>query len=543
VLSRTFTQLSFIGAALFFAAPMLLVGAAWLLPSASGYLSQMATQGLLWETGLISIRVAVLTAAITALLAIPAAWWVSMYHLPLRCTLEWALVLPLAIPPYIAAMTYGGLLEGAGAVQYWIRETFGLAYGEYWFPAIRSEGGMIFVLTLTLYPYVYLLARGAFLMQSRHMLETATLLGYGRVSLFTRVALPTARPAWVAGIALVVMEVLADFGVASLYGVPVFTTGIYRAWQSLYDPIAAARLATLLLAVVFLALWAERWARGDARFQNTTALYHPLERWFTSTARRWGMVAWCVALPVCGFVLPAATLVTWSLPAWEASLVARTWEVTLTSAWIAALTASVTVVVGLLCAYAVRPAHVPAALRAVVGLLTCGYAIPGSVIAVGVLVVFLTLEKQVFFGHAVLTGTILGVVWGCCLRFLTIGFQTLRSGLERITPAMDEAAMMLGASPRRRLLAVHVPMLKGALLVAFLLVLIDTLKELPITLMLRPFNASTLAIQAYELAKDGVMHLAAPLALLLVALSIPPVLLLSRHLRGARPSGELDVRY
>jgi iron(III) transport system permease protein len=523
--------------ALFLAAPILLVCFSWFMGANSSYFSDFAEKGLLQDYATNSALIGIGTVAATSFLAVPAAWWVSMYHFPARRLLEWVIILPLAIPSYIAAMTYADLLESSGVVQYWIRDTFHLSFGDYWFPVIRSTEGMVFILTVTLYPYIYLLARGAFLMQSRQMLETATILGYTRKRLFTRLSLPMARPALIAGAALVLMEALADFGVASLYGVPVLTTGIYRAWQSMYDPISAARMASLLLIAVIAALWLEKRSRGEAQYQNTTALYHPLERWRTSRKHAVGMMLWCAALPFFGFLLPMVSLFIWSLPNFSQMIESRTIEVTLTTFIIASVTASITVMLALLCAYGVRKDTAPRPLKWAIALLTCGYAIPASVIAVGILVTFLAMQQHLFFGNALLTGTVLGVVWGCMLRFLTIGFHTLRSGLERITPAMDEVATMLGVTGKRKLLRVHVPLLRGALLIAFLLIFIDTVKELPATLMLRPFNVTTLSIRIYELAKDGMLPHAAPLSLLLVSLSLVPVLLLSRRLTYSRPSG------
>ncbi len=441
------------------------------------------------------------------------------------------MILPLAMPSYIAAMLYGYLLEEAGSVQTWWREMSGLTYGEYGFPAIRSTGGVIFILSCTLYPYIYLLARGAFVMLSHQTIESATMLGLTRRQLFTHLAIPLARPAIMAGSALVMMESLADFGVASLFGVPVLTTGMYRAWAHMYDPIAAARMASLLLIIIAAAIWLEKCNRQQAHYHNNTALYHPLTRWHTGTLTQLLMLAGCLVPVLCGFIIPCIRLLQWALSHMPQLWTDTTLQAVSYSFIIAGLTAITTLVVGSICAYLMR--HSPSSLlRLSITLCTSGYALPGIVIAIGVMLIFIYLERYVPF---LLTGTMAGVIWGCSLRFLTIAFQTMQAGLSRITPQLDEAATLLGASPRQTVWRVHLPMLTASTVSALLLVFIDTLKELPATLILRPFNVNTLAIRAYELAKDDMLPHAAPVALWLVALSILPVLYLNHRLSHARP--------
>ncbi len=522
------------GAAALFAAPLLFVCLSWVIGDSSHF-SYFVSQGLVADYFVNTLVVALGSMALSAVIAVPAAWWVSMYVFPGRQVLQWALVLPLAVPSYIAAIVYGHLLEGAGPVQHWLRESFDMRYGEYPFPAIRSTGGAIFILSMTLYPYVYLMARGAFLMQSRQMLETGMMLGCSRSHLFTRLALPAARPALVAGLALVMMEALADFGVASLYGIPVFTTGIYRAWQGFYDPIAAARMASMLLILVVALLWLERRQRADAGFENTNALYHPLERWYpASRLKAWSMTLGCAIPMILGCIVPVMALISWSMGDISLWLDAQVLDAAFYSFIIAAVTALLAVAIGAFCAYGMRgkPSRIT---RASLLLATSGYALPGSVIAVGVLLLLVLAQNTALAGDILLTGTLAGLIWGCTLRFATIGFQSVRAGLEQVTLAVDEAATMLGETHWSRLRRIHLPLISGSAMAALMLVFIDTVKELPATLLLRPFDVSTLSIRVYELAKDEMLPLAAPMALLLIFLSLIPVLLLQRRFSTSRP--------
>lgn len=517
--------------ALVMAAPLLVIAAGWLVAD-KGTFAYYLSHDLIATYARNSALIAVGVSLCALVVGVGTAWAVSMCDFPGRRQMEWLLVLPLAMPAYVAAMIYGDLLQGAGPVQGWIRGATGLAYGEYYFPSIRSLGGAVFVLAVTLYPYVYLLARSAFLSQSRQMLECGETLGLDRRRLFTRLALPMARPALVAGVALVAMEALADFGVVALYGVPAFTTGIYRAWQGMYDPVAAARMACILLAMVLFALAMERRARGQASYRNDNALYHPLPRYRLSCVARWLALLGCALPVVLGFVIPTMFIGMWSVEYVAMFSEMPTLRAVGNSLLLAVLTTAVAVTVGLWFAYALR-AGVPRAGQWGIRLATAGYAIPGSVIAVGVLLLFILLQRHVFPGGWLLTGSLLGIVWGCALRFLTVAFQSVEAGLGQVTPQMDAVAKTLGATGRGILWRVHLPVMRASLFSGLLLVFVDTLKELPATLLLRPFNFDTLAIRTYELAGDELLHRAAPTALLLVLASLLPVWLLNRRMSAA----------
>lgn len=522
--------------ALVLAAPLFVIAASWIVAD-KGTFAYYLSQNLIQVYTVNSAVIALGTGLLALVMGVGAAWAVSMLDFTGRRALEWLLVLPLAMPAYVAGMIYGYLLEGAGPVQAWLRELSGLDYGEYYFPSIRSLGGAVFVLAITLYPYVYLLARSAFLSQSRQMLECGEMLGLSRRQLFVRLALPMARPALVAGTALVVMEALADFGVVGLYGVPAFTTGIYRAWQGMFDPIAAARMAFILLAMVLFALAAERQARGQASYQNTAALYHPLPRYRVCGMVQTGLLVLCSLPVILGFILPFGMIAFWSAQHSDVFRDAMTIHAVGNSVLLATLTTAVAVTFGLWFAYALR-AGVPRAGQWGVRLATMGYAIPGSVIAVGVLLLFILLQNYVLPGSWLLTGSLAGLVWACALRFLTVAFQSAESGLGQITPQMDAVAATLGETGRGTLWRVHLPIMRASVLSGVLLVFVDTLKELPASLLLRPFNFNTLAIRTYELAGDELLEHAAPSALLLVLASLLPVWLLNRKMAQARPGGQ-----
>ncbi|MPZ42973.1 MAG: ABC transporter permease subunit [Betaproteobacteria bacterium] len=469
-----------------------------------------------------------------------SAWLVTAYRFPGRQFLQWALILPLAMPAYVMAYAYTDWLQFTGPVQTWLRELTGWRAREYWFPEIRSLGGAMAVLSFALYPYVYLLARASFLDQSRAAAETARLLGYGPWGTFFRVALPLARPGIVAGTALALMEALADFGTVSYFAVQTFTTGIYRAWLSLGDTVAAGQLASCLLAFVALVLVAERISRGKARYHNVSARARaapqPLHGFAAAAA-----FAACFAPLLFGFLLPVGILAEL---AWEEGAVVSPRLVSLigNTFTLAGITAVLAIVAATLMAYAGRVVRSPV-VTAANRIAALGYAIPGAVIAVGILVPLGKLDnaladwlREQFGMHTglLLTGTIVALVYAYLVRFLAIAFQSVEAGLARITPSMDDAARSLGAGPAATLARVHAPMLWSSLLVAGLLVFVDVMKELPATFAMRPFNFDTLAVEIYNLTKDERLGEAAAPSLVIVAIGLIPLIVLSRQMSRSR---------
>lgn len=476
------------------------------------------------------------------LIGVSTAWLTAMHDFPGRRIFEWALVLPLAVPAYVMAYVYTDFLQFVGPVQTALREAFGWSYGDYWFPDVRSLPGAMLMFVGVLYPYVYLLARTAFLERASGMLEAARTLGLGPWRGFFSVSLPLARPALVAGVALALMETLADYGTVAYFAVNTFTTGIYRAWFSLGDRIAAAQLAAMLLGFVLCLLTAERLSRGRARYNDTTGRNRPMPG---ARLRGWRVLAAWLAcgLPLLfGFVLPALLLLKMALTEGDAQFGERFFLLSRNSFLLAGVTAALAVLLALLMAYGARLSKTAFArlMNRVVGL---GYAVPGAVIAVGVLIPVTRLDNWLsaqwlaWTGHnpgLLLTGGIAALIYAYLVRFLAVALHTVESSLAKITPNMDDAARSLGLGQGQTLRRVHAPMLRGSLLTAGLLVFVDVMKELPATLVMRPFNFDTLATQAYTLASDERLAEASTAALAIVAVGLLPLIALSRQIAAAR---------
>jgi iron(III) transport system permease protein len=470
---------------------------------------------------------------------VSAAWLVSAYRFPGQRVLEWALILPLAMPAYVMAYAYTDWLQAAGPVQSLLRELTGWRVREYWFPEIRSLPGAAAMLTFALYPYVYLLARTAFLEQSGTMIEAARLAGYGDWGRFLRVALPLARTGIVAGTTLALMETLADFGTVSYFAVNTFTAGIYRAWLSLGDPVAAGQLATCLLFFVLLMFSFERRHRGGARYA-TKRIPMPAQPLHGVVAAAASITC---AVPVTfGFFVPAVLLIKLAAGTAQAPFGARMYGLVLNTFILAGVAALFAVAVALLLAYAGRIVKHPL-VHVANRFAVLGYALPGAVIAVGILLPLGKLDNAVAawiheqFGiktGLLLTGSIVALIYAYVVRFLAVAFQTAEAGLTRVTSSMDDAARSLGSSPAHTLWRVHVPIISGSLATAALLVFVDVMKELPATFAMRPFNFDTLAVEAYNLAKDERIGEAAVPSLVMVAIALVPLISLSRRITRSR---------
>ena len=477
-----------------------------------------------------------------ATLGVTTAWLTAMHEFPGRRFFEWALVLSLAMPAYVMAYVYTDFLQFVGPLQTALRETFGWQRGDYWFPDIRTLPGAVLMFVCVLYPYVYLVARTAFLERASGMLEAARTLGMGPWRAFFAVSLPLARPAIVAGVALALMETLADYGTVAYFAVNTFTTGIYRAWFSLGDRVAAAQLAAMLLAFVLFLLMAERVSRGRARYHNTTGRNRPM-----AGARLRGFAAvlafvGCLLPLLLGFLLPALLLLRMALAEGDAQFGERFLVLSRNSFLLAGITAGIGVLLALLMAYGARLSKTTLAtgLNRLVGL---GYAVPGAVIAVGVLIPVTRLDNwlagqwEQWFGSnpgLLLTGGIAALIYAYLVRFLAVALHTVESSLAKITPNMDDAARSLGLGQGETLRRVHAPLLRGSLFTAGLLVFVDVMKELPATLVMRPFNFDTLATQAFTLASDERLAEASTASLAIVAVGLLPLIALSRQVSLAR---------
>lgn len=476
-------------------------------------------------------------------IGVSTAWLVTLCRFPGSRVLEWALLLPLAAPAYILAYVYTELLDYYGIVQTTLREWFGWrSVTDYWFPDIRSLEGAIAMLVLVLYPYVYMLARVAFLEQSVCTLEASRSLGCNPWRSFWQVALPLARPAIAAGTALALMETLSDFGTVQFFGVDTFTTGIYRTWFGMDERVAASQLAAILMLFVFGLILAERWFRRQARYYQTSNRNQVLPRY-----ELWGFRATLAllgcSLPVfLGFVLPGLFLLQMSLRNWQQFLDQRFWSFAKHSLLLATLTAALGVAIALLMSYGLRLRPSPS-MNLAVRIASMGYAVPGSVIAVGILIPLGRFDNaidgwmQQFFGIStglLISGTIAALIFAYLVRFLAVSLSTVETSLQRIKPSLDDAARSLGHPPVKVLAQIHAPIISGGLLTALLLVFVDVMKELPATLIVRPFNFDTLAVRVYQLASDERLVEAAAPALSIVVVGILPVLLLSWQIRQTR---------
>lgn len=479
-------------------------------------------------------------------IGVTTAWLTSQCDFPARRFFSWALLLPLSVPAYIIAYTYTGMLDFEGPVQTQLRHWFGWRYGDYWFPEVRSIGGAMLMLSLVLYPYVYMMTRAAFLEQSHGVMEVSRTLGNSAWGSFFRVALPLARPAIVTGLSLALMETLADYGTVQYFGVSTFTTGIFRTWFGLGDSAAAAQLAAMLMGFVFALIVLERWSRRHARFHHTGHKHVRPHRYRLTGWHRWFAFAACAMPLLLGFLLPAGQLLYWAFATAEAGYDARFAVLTANSLVLAGGAALIAVTLSLLMGYGkrLRPSR---SVIAGVRLASMGYAVPGTVVAVGVLLPFAWIDNaldtwmRATFGIStglLLSGTVTALLFAYTVRFLSVSIQAVEAGLGKIRPSVDDAARSLGRRPLAVLREIHLPLMRSTVLTALLLVFVDVLKELPATLILRPFNFNTLAVRAYEMAADERLADAGAPALMIVAAGIIPVVLLSRAIGRGQPGSQ-----
>lgn len=493
---------------------------------------------VLWRYTSTTLVLVVLVAVFTAVIGTGTAWLVTMTRFPGVKVFEVALALPFAFPAYVMAYAYTDLLDHPGAVQTTLRNVFGWGPRDYWFPEVRSLEGAAIMLTLVLYPYVYLLARAAFLQESATANLAARAMGRGPWGAFFRVSLPMARPAIAGGVLLAVMETIADFGTVSYFGIQTFATGIYTSWFGLADRGAATQLALcLLIFALFLALL-ERLQRGAARTYGAGKRFEKMKPVVLHGWARIGAMAACGLPVVLGFLLPLALLISMSFDSEQNLLSSRYIGFLQNSIILAGVAALVTVCAASLISFNTR-LH-PVRLSFVAAHISrIGYAVPGGVIAVGLLVPFAFLDNSIdawmrqTFGVStglIFTGTITVLVMAYVVRFMAAALNTLEAGLGTINPNMDSVARTLGRTPLKMIWGIHLPILRPTVLTAMLIVFVDVMKELPATLIMRPFNFDTLAVQAYRLASDERLEGAAVPSLVIVAVGLLPVIVLCRAL-------------
>jgi iron(III) transport system permease protein len=483
-----------------------------------------------------SLRLVLGAGAIALFFGVTTAWLVTTCDFPGRRFFEWALILPLAVPAYIAAYTYAGMFDVTGPLQRLVRASVPSLADEFLYLDVMNIGMVTLIFGFVLYPYVYLVTRASFARQSSALLEAARTLGHGPLSTFRRVALPLARPAMAAGVLLVAMEVLNDYGAVKYYGVSTFTTGIFRSWFGLGDLSSAIRLSAMLMVFVFVLMALERSQRGRAAFAGGRASERPLVRGRLRGWGAFGAFAVCAAPFLFGFAMPVAQLGYWAAGTASSTVDLRFVRLVGNTFLLAAGAAALCVVIALVLTYASRINPKPW-LRRLSRITVLGYSMPGAVVAVGVLVPFAWLDHRVdgvmqatlgIPTGLLLSGTFVALVFAYAVRFMAVAFLPVESGFTRICGRVDDAARSLGATPSCALRKISLPLLRGTLLGAVILVFVDVLKELPLTLILRPFNFDTLATRAYQLATDELIAVSANYALVIILAGIIPVILLNR---------------
>lgn len=481
--------------------------------------------------------------AITLVIGLSTAWAVTMCDFPGRKFFEWAMLLPFAVPAYVIAYVYTSLLDYAGPVQGALRDLFGWTNAaDYWFPEIRSLEGATLMIGLVLYPYVYLLARAAFLEQSPSLFAVSRSLGHSALSTFFKVVLPIARPAVAVGLSLVLMETLNDFGTVDFFAVQTLTAGLFDTWMNLGNLGGAAQIATTMLIFVVILVTLERYSRRRQQQFAARDNRDPIRRFTMSFPRQLICVAVCAVPVVLGFVIPGVTL---GVYAWE--YFGESWNPdfirnTFNSLFLSGTAALTTLLIGITLAYS-RRLHNTRGMQVLMRLSSLGYAMPGAVLAVGVIVPLAGFDNWLdslmrdYFGVStglLLSGSAFAIVFAYTVRFLAVSAGSVESALQKITPSMDMASRSLGNSPGKTLVKVHLPMLRGTLITAALVVFVDCMKELPATLILRPFNFETLATYVYQFASDERLYHSALPALIIVLAGIIPIILMSRSISNTR---------
>ncbi|OED42400.1 iron ABC transporter permease [Chromatiales bacterium (ex Bugula neritina AB1)] len=492
--------------------------------------------GYLFNTFLLMAGVATGTLAI----GVTTAWVVTHYEFTGRNLFVWALLLPFAVPAYVIAFIYTDLLEYSGPLQSSLRHLFGWqTSADYYFPSIRSLGGAICMMVLVLYPYVYLLARAAFIEQSASLLEAARVLGQPRRKGFMTISLPLARPAIAVGVAMALMETLNDFGTVDYFAVRTLTSGLYDVWLNMDNLGGGAQIASLLLIFVFTLFGLERISRAHQKqFQPSSSRFSRVERPRVHGLKN-AALFFCCAMPVLlGFLIPAVVLLNYSITNFTESWTPDFRETTLNSLLLSLTAATIATFLGIFLAYSSR-INKSGTLRLCTRLASTGYALPGAVLAIGILVPLASFDNTVdaffrrhfeFSTGLILSGTVVALILAYVVRFLAVAFGSVESSLDKITPSMDLAARSLGQSSSRMLWRVHLPLMRSGIITAMLVVFVDCMKELPATLVLRPFNFDTLATHVYQFASDELIEESALAALLIVLTGLIPVILLSKTL-------------
>lgn len=472
-----------------------------------------------------TVIIILFTAIATTMIGTSLAWFITMYVFPFRSFLKWALILPLAIPPYIAAYTYHGIINYTGIVQSTLRNSFEIQVDQSYFNIMTIQGA-IFIFTMCLFPYVYTITKSFLQNQSASIVENAKLLGASPFGIFFRVALPISRGAIVGSVTLVILEVLNDYGVVSYFGIQTFSTAIFRTWYGMKDLDSALKLAGSLMVIVIIVLVLEKVIRGRKRFSYSTTKLRPIQPKRLSGMKAWLVSLYCLAIFSLAFIIPLLQLVKWALMTYEKVFNSGFITLASNSIYVAAVASLIIVIISLIIANYTR-LHQGAITKFISRVTTLGYSIPGAAIAIGVISLFLALDHYIFSLLAkvnlepalILRTSLVMLISAYIIRFLAIGYNSIESGFEKVGNSFTEASRMLGSSTTQTFFKIDIPMLKGAIFSGFILVFIDILKELPLTLFLQPFNFSTLATQAFKYANDERVQEASVASLMIILIS------------------------
>lgn len=470
-------------------------------------------------------------ALFTFLIGVSMAWLVSIYEFPGRKYFEWLLILPLAFPSYMMGYSYVGILEYTGPIQAFLRNNF-----DYHIKGaivdIMNMPGAIFILSISLFPYVYVICRASFMRQSNQLQEAALLLGSNRIRVFSKIALPMARPAIAGGIALVGMEVLNDYGTVKYFGVDTFTSGIFRAWFSFGDINTAIYLSAILTLIVLVLIWLENLQRGSRVWTSQSESSKPTLRINTRfKSTRWLYTSLCTVVLLISFIFPLLQLFYWVSLTWRNVINTEFFLLILRSFSLAIGAAIAIAALSIVLLYAIRLSPLKWT-RYIARTASLGYAIPGAVIAVGVMIPMMKIDRFIIWlssnqSGMILSGTLIILVVAYIVRFMAVGYNSIDAGFQKTGPAVNEVARSLGASPIRTLLKIDLPLIKNSIAGAILLAFVDILKELPLTLILRPFNFHTLATKAFDMATNEMIAESANASLIVVLTGIIPIIILN----------------
>ena len=472
----------------------------------------------------------------TFFLGVSTAWLVSNYEFPGRKYFEWLLILPLGFPGYIMAYTYVGILDYTGPLQVFLRNTFDISFKGSVID-IMNLPGAIFILSITLFPYVFLISRSSFVQQSKTLQEASYLLGTNRLKTFYKVALPMARPAIVAGIALASMEVLNDYGTVKYFGVNTFTTGIFRAWFSLGDSSTAIYLAAILMVFVFVILYLESLQRGQRQFSSVHGTQRPTVRLHPTFGKKLFYSGICLVIFLLSFIFPFLQLLHWVNMTYSKVVNQDFFLLIYRSFGLAAVSGIIIVIFSVVLLYALRLSPFKW-VKNITKISTLGYAIPGAVIAVGVMIPFIALDKWIYntlisskTAGLLFSGTLFALVFAYIVRFMAVGYNPVEAGFQKIGIHVNEASRLLGTRSTKTLWKIDLPLIKTSLVSGIILVFVDVLKELPLTLILRPFNYQTLATKAFDLATNEMIAESANAALIIILTGIIPIIFLNRLIK------------